>query len=98
MTREAFGEGSLFADAVVSAPALFKRVPVGPADVGIPGLVDVLRSAFCAAEPVPLRGLRRGNTNMCCAFCAAQVMMWTPGILEWLQQHNPHVVVTTERV
>ena len=69
-------------------PALYARVPVGPADVGIPGLTDVPRGAFSATEAVPLRGLRRSATNMCYVICAAQVMMRTPGMLEWLQKHS----------
>lgn len=88
LRRDAFGPDCLFADGVVSVPALYEGVPVGPAEVGIPGLSDVPRGAFSAAEAVPLRGLRRGSTNMCYVICAAQVMIRTPGMLEWLQKHN----------
>ena len=88
LRRDAFGPDSLFADGVVSVPALFESVPVAPAEVGIPGLSDVPRGVFSAAEAVPLRGLRRGSTNLCYVISSAQVMMRTPGMFEWLQKHN----------
>ena len=45
MRKEAFGDGALFADAVVSHPAVSAVVPCAPSEVNIPALNDIPRGS-----------------------------------------------------
>ena len=88
MRRLAFGDDGLFADGVVSRPALYGgRAPCAPTAVSIPALDDVPFGSWEMTSAVPLRGMMRVDQT-CYAVSMSQVLIRTPGMLEWAVKHH----------
>ena len=86
LRQAAFGATGLFGGDVVTEAAAGGQIPLAPAQIAIPNLGDVQAGSFADSEALALRGMRRVGFT-CYVVTAAQVLLRTPGVREWLHEH-----------
>ena len=87
LQRVAFGGESLFAPSQTIQSALGPGAPSAASEVVVPGVDGVGRGAWESAWRLPRVGMANlGNT--CYVASVAQVLLRTPGVLDWVQAHG----------
>jgi hypothetical protein len=84
---QAFGPDGVFAEVVVSEPALSARVPCAPLEVSVRMLDDVPRGSWRETRALALRGMRRVE-NTCYAVSISQFLIRTPAVLQFAIRHQ----------